>query len=468
MIHLAIVFYRCIDISGKVLFSFTTMNQKNHLTQGPITKKLISLTIPMAFGMLSMVIFNLVDAFFISRLGTKELAAIGFTFPVIMFIVGIVLGLGVATSSVISRAIGRGNHHHQVQRLTTDSLIISLFIMAIFTVLGLLSMNWMFRSLGATNETLPLIKQYMNIWYLGVIFIVIPMVGNNALRACGNMLFPSLVMVISVIVNIILDPLLIFGFWGFPRLGLQGAAIATVIAHAVAMVLSLLFLHFKENLIAFAIPSFQKLTDSVKQISYVAIPSAASRLLMSLTMAIIMRLVANMGPIAIAAFGVALKIEMFAFLLVMALATALIPFVGQNWGAKNFSRVKEAIKTANIFSLLWGLGVFAIFLILAVPLGHLFGKDIEVAKYITLYLWIIPISYGLRGCVFLTASVFNALNKPLIAVGLNLIRMFIFHIPLAIIGLRLAGLTGLFIGLCLANLGVGILSLFMERFLIDK
>lgn len=443
------------------------MNQKNHLTQGLVTKKLISLTIPMVFGMLSIVIFNLVDAFFISRLGTKELAAIGFTFPVIMFIVSIVLGFGVATSSVVSRAIGRGDPH-QVQRLTTDSLIISLFVMAIFTVLGLLSMDWVFRSLGANNETLPLIKQYMSIWYMGVTFIVIPMVGNNALRACGNMLFPSLVMIISVIVNIILDPLLIFGFWGFPRLGLQGAAIATVAARAIAMVLSLLFLHFKEKLIDFTLPSFQKFTTSIKQISYVAIPSAASRLLMPLTMAIIMRFVAGIGPIAIAAFGVAIKIEMFAFLLIMALATALIPFAGQNWGAKKFSRVKEAVKKANVFSLLWGLGVFVMLLIFAIPLGHLFGKDIKVAKYITLYLWIIPISYGLRGCVFLTVSVFNAINKPLIATGLNLVRMFIFHIPLAIIGIRIAGLTGLFIGLCLANLGTGILALIMERFLIKN
>jgi len=444
------------------------MSKKNHLTQGLVTKKLISLSIPMVFGLLSMVIFNLVDAFFISRLGTKELAAIGFTFPVIMFFVSIILGFGVAASSVVSRAIGRGDHH-QVQRLTTDSLIISLFIMLIFTILGLVSMNWLFRALGANGETLPLIKQYMSIWYLGIGFIVIPMVGNNALRACGNMLFPSLVMIISTIVNIILDPLLIFGLWGFPRLGLRGAAIATVIARAVAMILSLLFLHFKEKLIDFSLPSFKKLTNSIKQISYVAIPSAASRLLMPLTMSIIMRLVANLGPVAIAAFGVAVKIEMFAFLLIMALATALVPFVGQNWGAKNFSRVKEAVRKSNRFSLFWGLGAFIVLLIFAIPLGNLFGKDKMVAKYITLYLSIIPISYGLRGCVFLTASVFNAINKPLIATGLNLTRMLVFHIPLAIIGIRIAGLTGLFIGLCLANLASGVLSLFIERSLIkDK
>ena len=443
------------------------MNQKNHLTQGPITKKLISLTIPMVFGMLSMVIFNLVDTFYVSRLGTAELAAMGFTFPVVMFILSIALGFGIATSSVVSRAIGRGDHH-QMQRFTTDSLVISFFIVIILAVLGLLSMDWIFSLLGADGKVLSLVKQYMRIWYMGVAFVVIPMVGNNAIRACGDTFFPSLIMIISTIVNIILDPLLIFGLWGFPRLGLQGAAIATVIARAVALIFSFLILHFKEKLLDFSLPLLKEFVSSMKQFFYIGIPSAASRLLMPITIAVIMRLVAGLGSTEVAAFGVAVKIEMFAFLLIMALATALIPFVGQNWGAKNFSRVKEAIKKANVFSLLWGLVVFVILLLSAVPLGHLFGKDIMVAKYITLYLWIIPISYGLRGCVFLTASVFNAINKPLIATGLNLVRMLIFYIPLAIIGLRLAGLTGLFIGLCLANLGTGILSLFMERFWIDK
>ncbi|MBU1366333.1 MAG: MATE family efflux transporter [Candidatus Omnitrophica bacterium] len=322
------------------------MNQKNHLTQGPVTKKLVSLTIPMVFGMLSMVVFNLVDTFFVSRLGTKELAAMGFTFPAIMFIVSIALGFGVVTSSIVSRAIGRGDYH-QVRRLTTDSLIISLLIVLIFAALGLLSMDWMFRSLGADGETLSLVKQYMRIWYMGAAFVVIPMVGNNAIRACGNTLFPSLIMIISTIVNVILDPLLIFGFWGFPRLGLQGAAIATVIARAVAMVLSLLILHFKEKLIDFVLPSLREFTGSVKQIFYIGIPMAASQLFVPVTVAVIMRLVAGFGAAAVAAFGVAIKIEMFVFILIMALATALTPFVGQNWGAKKFSRVKEAVKKSK-------------------------------------------------------------------------------------------------------------------------
>ena len=438
------------------------MNPKNHLTQGPITKKLISLAIPMVFGMLSMVVFNLVDTFFVSRLGIEELAAMGFTFPVVMFIVSIALGFGIATSSVVSRAIGRGDHH-QVQRLTTDSLIISLFIVVIFAALGLFSMDWVFRLLGADGKTLSLVKQYMCIWYLGAAFVVIPMIGNNAIRACGDTFFPSVIMIVSTIVNIILDPLLIFGLWGFPRLELKGAAIATVIARAVAFIFSLLILHFKEKLIDFAMPPLKELINSVKQIFYIGIPSAMSRLLIPVTMAVIMRLVAGFGPAAVAAFGVAIKIEMFVFVLIMALATALIPFVGQNWGANFFSRVKDAIKKANAFSLWWGLGSFVVFLLLAIPLGYVFGKDIEVAKYITRYLWIMPISYGLLGCAFLVTSALNAMNKPLLAIGLNLVRMLVLYIPLAVIGSKLAGLTGLFVGLCLANLAAGAASIIIEK-----
>jgi putative MATE family efflux protein len=433
------------------------MNTKNQLTQGPVAKTLTALTVPMIFGMLSMVTFNLVDTFFVSRLGTKELAAMGFTFPVVMFVVSIALGLGVGTASVVSRAIGRGDHH-QVQRLTTDSLIIALFTVIIFAVLGLLSMDWVFKLLGADAGVLPLVKQYMRIWYIGVAFVVIPMVGNNAIRACGNTLYPALIMVFSTIINVILDPLLIFGLGFFPRLELTGAAIATVIARAVAMVLSLLTLHFKEKLLDFALPALEELKDSLRQIFYIGIPSAASRLLIPLTMAVIMRLVAEFGPPAVAAFGVAIKIEMFVFMVIMALATALIPFVGQNWGAKNFERIREAVKGANKFSMWWGGANFLVFLILAVPLGYLFSKDPAVSKNITYYLWIIPISYGLRSIAFLIASAFNAINKPFVATGLNLVRAFVFYIPFAYVGSRLGGLVGLFIGLSVANLGAGLFA----------
>lgn len=438
------------------------MNNKNDLTHGSVRKKLVKLTIPMLFGMLSMVMFNLVDTFFISRLGTNELAAMGFTFPVIMLIMSIALGLGIATASVISQAIGRGDRH-QLKRLTTDSLIISFFVVVVFAVLGLLTMDWTFKLLGANADTLPLVKEYMKIWYLGIPFVIIPMVGNNALRACGNMLFPSLIMVTSILFNILLDPLLIFGLWGFPRLGLTGAALATVISRATALIFSFLVLHYKEDLLDFSLPPLTKFINSLKQIFYIAVPTAVSRLMVPLTMSVVMRLVAGFGTAAVAAVGIAIKIEMFVAVAIMALSTALIPFVGQNWGAKQFARVKEATNSANKFSILWGLVHLVLFLFLAIPLGHLFGKDPQVAKYIVYYLWITPVGYGLRGVTFLTTSVFNAINKPFLAISLNVVRTFLFYIPFAFVGSLAGGIIGLFIGLTLANIISGLISLLALR-----
>ena len=442
-------------------------NQKNHLTEGPVVKKLFLLTVPMIFGMLSMVLFNLVDSFFVSRLGVEQLAAMGFTFPIVMLVASIALGFSVATASVVSNAIGKGKPH-EIRRLTTDSLIISLFIVVICATLGLFTMDRVFRLLGADGRILFFVKQYMRIWYLGIAFVVIPMVGNSVIRACGDTLLPSLIMVTSTIVNIILDPLLIFGLWIFPEMGLEGAAIATVIARAVGLVMSLLILHFKEKLIELTLPPMKEFIASVKQIFYIGIPSAASRILMPLTMAIVMRIVATFGPVPVAAMGVAIKIEMFVFMLIMALSTALIPFVGQNFGAKNLDRVKEAVNISNIFSFAWGLAAFIVFLVFAGPLGRVFGKNAEVAQCIALYLWILPISYGLRGSAFLVSTVLNAVRKPIISIGLNLARMFLFYIPLAIIGSRMAGLPGLFVGMCLANFGAGLIALLVWKFSFRK
>lgn len=439
------------------------MNNKNDLTHGPVREKLVKLTIPMIFGMLSMVMFNLVDTLFISRLGTNELAAMGFTFPVIMLIMSIALGLGIATASVISQAIGKGEQHQQLKRLTTDSLIISFFVVAVFAGLGLLTMDWTFKLLGANADTLPLVKEYMKIWYLGIPFVIIPMVGNNALRACGNMLFPSLIMVTSILFNVLLDPLLIFGLWGFPRLGLAGAALATVISRATALIFSFLVLRYKEDLLDFSLPSLTQFINSLKQIFYIAVPTAASRLMVPLTMSAVMRLVAGFGAAAVAAVGIAVKIEMFVAVAIMALSTALIPFAGQNWGAKQFDRVKEATNSANKFSILWGLAHLVLFLFLAIPLGNLFGKDPQVAKYIVYYFWITPVGYGLRGVTFLTTSVFNAVNKPSVAIGLNVIRTFLFYVPFAFVGSLAGGIIGLFIGLTLANIISGLISLLVLR-----
>ena len=199
------------------------------MTEGPVGPSLIRLSIPMIFGLVSILLINLVDTFYISLIGVRELVAISFTFPVTFTLMSFSFGIGIGASAVISRAIGEGDHH-RVQRLTTDSLLLVALIILCVAGISFISLRSIFTLMGATDESFPLIEEYMIPWLMGVVFVVIPIVGNSAIRATGDTKTPSLIMVIAAVVNAVLDPLLIFGYGPFPELGIQGAAIATVIS----------------------------------------------------------------------------------------------------------------------------------------------------------------------------------------------------------------------------------------------
>ena len=238
------------------------------LIEGPIGKTLTKMTIAMTFGLMGMVAFNLVDTFFVGKLGTDQLAALSFTFPVVLVVSSIALGLGFGASAVISRAIGEGDHH-KVQRLTTDSLLLSVIIVICFVIIGLFTIEPLFKALGATSKIIPYIKTYMRIWYFGMPFVVVPMVGNNAIRATGDAKTPSIIMLIAVCVNTVLDPLLIFGIGPFPELGIKGAAIATVISRFTTFSVALWVLTKREKMISFDIPKISEILSSWKQVIFI-------------------------------------------------------------------------------------------------------------------------------------------------------------------------------------------------------
>lgn len=431
--------------------------RKTKLTEGSVRKILISLTLPMIAGMLSMTIFNLTDTFFIGQLGKNQLAAMSFTFPVVMILNSIALGLGMGASSVISVAIGEGNHN-KVKRLATDALLLGSIIVAIFIIAGELTIYPLFTLMGAGKELLPLIHSYMSIWYIGVIFVVIPMVGNNIIRATGDMKTPGMTMTSIAILNLILDPLLIFGIGPFPQMGIAGGAIATVLSRAVGMIITLTVLIKREKLIEFTVPHISKQIESWRKILYIGIPAAASNIIIPLSMGIITRLVSTYGTAAVAGFGVGTRLEMLSIMVINSMASVLVPFTGQNKGAGKLDRISEALRFTYIFSLIWGMFIFVIFLLTGPFLGGLFNKDPQVIETVTLYLNLIAISYGFQGFIYLSSSALNALNKPMHTMFLVATRMFVLYVPLALAGSRFFGLKGIFIGASLSNFAAGLLA----------
>ncbi len=418
------------------------------LTQGPVGKTLVRLTWPMVVGHLGMVAFNLADTFYVGHLGTRELAALSFTFPVVMVVSSLAIGLGIGTAAVVSRAIGEGDES-KVRRLTTDSLVLAIVLVGVFVGIGILSIEPVFRLLGATPDLLPLVKQYMRIWYMGMVFVVVPMVGNNAIRATGDTKTPTAIMLVAVVINIVLDPLLIFGPGPFPRLELAGAAASTVISRATTFAVALWVLGRRERMLTAHFKPMTAVLLSWRKVLYIGLPSAATRMIVPIGVGIITRIVSAYGEEAVAAYGVASRVEFFALMVLMSLGGVFAPFVGQNWGADRLDRVKLGMRLSKRFSLLFGLGAFVVLASAAHPVAGFFTRNPDVIAGIKLYLRIVPLAYGLQGVLVVAGSALNALNKPLYAAGLVLAQMIIVYVPLAYLGSQLFGLSGVFGALAL-------------------
>ncbi len=439
--------------------------QSNDLLEGSVFSTLKSMTIPMIYGLLFLMTFNVVDTFFISLLGTEPLAAISFTFPITFTIISLFIGLGVGTSAVISKLYGSGEIE-TAKGMGTSALYISSIIVGIVSFIGYLLIEPIFLSLGAHQSLLPLIHDYMNLWFLGSVTLMGPMIGNAILRAWGDTKTPSFIMGAAGLVNAILDPIFIFGFGPMPALGVKGAALATLISWLVGTIVVMYILTVKNPIIHTRLPNLAQLVQMSKAILKIGLPAAGANMLTPISSAILTAIIAPYGVAAVAAFGVGFRIESIACLIILATSMTLPVFIGQNYGAGNMLRVKKAYQQSIKFSLVWQFFVYIILILLAPWIARIFTNDPDVIDIIVLFIRIIPIAYGLQGVIILTNSSYNALHKPMVALLLSVVRLFVCYVPLAYLGSELYGLTGFFIGAVCGNVIMSIISyrLFNQQF----
>lgn len=434
-------------------------NAKN-ITSGDINKTLINLTIPMIFGVLGMVAFNLSDAYFLGKLGTDQMAALAFTFPVVLILNSLNLGIGVGTSAVISRAVGESDRE-KVIRLSTDSITLGFLVALIVASIGYLTIKPLFTLLGSEQDTIGYVTEYMKIWYLGVPLVVVPMIGNNAIRALGDTKTPSVVMLISAIINIILDPLLIFGVWFFPELGVKGAAIATVISRGLTFIVSLYVLVIREKAISLKVIELKELLVSWRIILSIGIPNAISKMIIPIGLGVVTNIISGFGTSPVAGFGIASKIEIFALSTVNALSAIIPVFVGQNFGARKLDRVNKGIIASEKFSIFSGVTVYILLIVFARPLSYMFTKDKAVSDVVVTYLRIVPIGYAFQGMLLIITAALNSLNKPIKASILSLIQTLLIYVPLSILLAKYFEIQGIFISLVVSYILVGIAAHFI-------
>lgn len=425
------------------------MAHRAELLTGPIGPSIARLAIPMALGIVFILAIDLCDTYFVGLLGTAELAAMSFTFPVISLVVSTVMGISIGATSALSREIGAGDEH-AVRRLATHAILLAVLIVLLVSGVGLLTQDYVFVALGATPELLPLLDAFMTIWYLGAVFLVVPMIGMGAIRATGDGSTPMYIMMAAAIVNVILAPIMIFGWGPVEGMGLRGAAIATVIARSMTLVLSLVVLR-RKDLLDLHIPSFAELMHSWTRILSVGLPAAVTNALAPVATAVMTWLVARHGTEAVAAYGVGSRLEGLLLIVPMALGAALTPFIGQNWGAHQEDRVARGIVVSRNFAVAWGLAAWVVLALGGNRLADVFTDDPRVAEIVHTYLWIVPISYAANGLVSVASAAFNAVDKAVRSTLLSALRSLGLAIPLAALGSALLGLPGVFMGITAAS-----------------
>ncbi len=431
--------------------------EKARLTDGPVGRHLINMTVPMLIGIMTMMGQALIDAWFLGRVGDRELAAHAFSFPILMIITSVAIGLGAGTSSVVARAIGAGDHR-RARRLATDSLLLSFLITAALSFIGVLTIEPLFRLLGAPEDMIPLIRGFMVILYSGVPFVVVGMVGMASMRATGDTRLPSKLMIFGSILNIALDPIFIFGLGPVPAMGLNGAATAALIARGAIFVGALYLLRGRLNMVSFNKPDKAELKKSWSDILHVGIPAAGTNAIVPMGTAIITAMIARYGPEAVAGFGVASRIESMTLVIFYALSGVIGPFVGQNLSAGKEERILLALRLCAWFCVGSGLVIAAALAAMGDFLPALFSDSPDVLSIARLFLLVAPISYGAYGMVMVMNASFNGLGHPLPAVGISAGRIIVLYVPLAIAGMQFFGAVGIFAAYSIANIITGVVA----------
>lgn len=436
---------------------------KGNLIEGPVLGHLIRMTLPMIWGLFAVIAVQLADVYFISLMdNTHILAGISFTFPITMLISHLVFGINIALSSVVARLIG-AKLLDDMHRVVLHGIMMAVTASSIIALLTFMMLKPLFYLLGADELTYPAIADYMPLWLLASALLAIPVNANSAMRAAGDTMTPALVMSTIALVNFILDPLLIFGYFGFPEMGVTGAALATLIAYCMGLVLASYMLAFRKKLIALDGLHLDKLGDSLRRLIVIAIPAGIANIIQPATNAVIVALLANHGSAAVAAFGVASRVEAFAFIFVISLALGMAPIIGQNWGAGNYKRVHQTIDLAIGFNLAWSIFVAVMLSIFAGSLAGIFSQDPEVIHYASLFFWIVPVSYGFGNLVFGWSSAFNAMGMPKRAFVMIAIKSLVLTLPAVYIGGKIYGVTGILVAVAATNILSGLFFDFISR-----
>ncbi len=429
---------------------------QHNLNNASLARQLYHMTWPMLFGVLSLMTFQLTDSAFIGQLGGDPLAALGFTVPMQQLVSGMYVGLGIATTAIISRTLGQGDDL-RAQRLGGLVITVGASLALILCLSVWLLKTIILDLLGAEAALRPIIYEYWVPWLVSAWTGAMLYFSYAVCRANGDTRLPGYLMILTSLLNIALDPLYIFVFgWGLP-----GAAWATITAFSIGALISYPTL-IRRHWLSFDLLQL-KLMAAIRQLGGIMAPAMVSQLMPPIAAMAATALVAGFGSAAVGAWGLGTRLEFFSIVVVLALTMSMPPMVGRLRGAGEIEKIRKLARIAVRFIVVWQLAIGLIWLMASGVVANLFTNDANVQDILVDYLLRVPLSYSGLGVCILMVSVNNALGMPMRALLISTLRLFACYLPFLWLGIQLGGLPGLMTGALVGNLLAGVSAYLLYR-----
>lgn len=406
------------------------MTQENKMGTMPVNKLLISMSLPMIISMLVQAMYNIVDSVFVAQISENALTAVSLAFPLQNLMIAFAGGTAVGVNALLSRSLGEKNQDH-VNQTAVNSVFIFLVTAVIFMIAGLTLSNLFFNVQTTNTEIVNAGTQYSMIVVGCSIGLFCQFLFERLLQATGRTLFTMVTQELGAIINIILDPIFIFGLCGFPKMGVAGAALATITGQIIACLLALFFnLKFNHD-IHFKFKRFRPNAHIVKQIYSVGIPSIIMQSIGSVMTFGMNTILITFSTTATAVFGVYFKLQSFVFMPVFGLNNGMIPIIAYNLGAKQKKRMFDTIKLAMIYAT--GMMIIGVIFFETIPqtLLGFFNASEAMIKIGTLALRIIAIHFIFAGFSIVCSATFQAVGKGTYSLLTSLIRQLLVLLPCA-------------------------------------
>ncbi|MCD6591231.1 MAG: MATE family efflux transporter [Candidatus Aenigmarchaeota archaeon] len=405
----------------------------NDLTEGPILKPLISLAIPIIIANILQSAYQITDAFWIGKLGAGAVASISLSFPIIFLMASIASGLSVAGSILVSQYKGK-NDRRNIDYISAQTILLVLLTSILIAVLGYLSAESIIHLTGAEQNVAMNAVSYLKVSFLGIVFVFGYFVVQSLMRGVGNTKTPMLIVMISVALNLVLDPLFILGFGVIPGMGVTGAAFATVITQSIAYTIGIALLLSGRYGIHLKKQDFKIDSKSFSRLLRLGLPASVAQGTRALGMTVLTFLVAGFGTVATASYGISVMVISLIIIPAMGFSMATSTMVGQSMGAKKIERVMKITKISSTIMLisLSATGVFMMFFAEHV-VSVFIPEDPSVIESAALFIRLTALTFGFIGVQQVLNGVFRGVGDTMIVMMFSLFSLFVLRIPMAYI-----------------------------------